>query len=95
MREKREHKRVTTELGGILRAGNLLLDVVVKDVSASGALIVGSERLPHGAPLTLRIDKLGAFDCEQKWWSEDGRIGLGFFEVDRGIYDSLKRQSPG
>ena len=98
MKERRNDKRVAVELGGILRAGNQLLDVVVKDMSASDALIAGVDRLPHGAPLTLRIDKLGAFDCEQKRSSEGESIGLGFFEVHGGIYDSLKRlnrDSPG
>ena len=98
MHERRNDNRVAVELGGILRAGNQLLNVVVKDMSASGALIAGVDRLPHGAPLTLRIDKLGAFDCKQKRWSEDGSIGLGFFVVHGGIYDSLKRlnrYSPG
>ena len=91
MDERRNHKRVAVELGGILRTGNQLLDVVVKNMSASGALIEGVDRLPCGAPFTLRIDKLGAFDCEQKRWSEGGSIGLGFFEVHGGIYDYLKR----
>ena len=98
MHERRNDNRVAVELGGILRAGNQLLNVVVKDMSASGALIAGVDRLPHGAPLTLRIDKLGAFDCKQKRWSEDGSIGLRFFVVHGGIYYSLKRlnrYSPG
>ena len=98
MHERRNDNRVAVELGGILRAGNQLLHVIVKNMSASGAQIAGIDRLPHGAPLTLRIDKLGAFDCKQKRWSEDGSIGLVFSVVHGGIYDSLKRlnrHSPG
>ena len=91
MHERRNDKRVAVELGAILRAGNQLLDVVVKDMSASGALIAGVDRFPHGVLLTLRVEKLGVFDCEQKRWSEGDSIGLGFFEVHGGIYDSLTR----
>ena len=93
MQERRKHKRVAVELRGSLAAGDQVLDVVVKDVSARGVLIMASERPPDGAPFTLRIDKLGAFDCEQKWWNGFGWIGFGFFEVHGGIYESLERLS--
>ena len=78
MRERREHKRVVVELAGILVSSAMDLAVSVKDVSAGSALVEVPERLPHGALLTLKIDKLGAFDCQQRWWIEDGRTGIEF-----------------
>ena len=101
MQERRKHKRVTVSLKGRLAAGTKVLDVTVKDVSARGALVVASEHPPHGVPLTLRIDKLGEFDCEQKWQLRRSRlkssdivlIGLGFSEAHEDIYEVLDRLS--
>lgn len=78
MQERREHKRVVVELAGTIVSGAMILAVSVNNGCAGGALIEVPERLPHGAPLTLKIDKLGEFDCQQRWWNEDERTGLEF-----------------
>ncbi len=91
MQERRHHKRVAVELSGSLVVGDRVLDVVVKDMSACGALIEVDERLPPGVPLTLRIDKLGEFDCQAMWSREVLLVGLGFFEAHEGVYEFLER----
>ncbi len=78
MPERRKHKRVVVKLAGTLVSGAMVLAVSVIDVSAGGALIEVPEHLPHDAPLTLKIDTLGEFDCQQRWWNEDGRTGIEF-----------------
>ena len=86
---KRKDTLIAVELAGNLRLGPRSSEVIVKDLSADGAMIEVSKAFPYGVVLTLQIDGVGEFEAEQIWWSKDNRLGLRFCDVHEDIYDSL------
>ena len=63
-RDRRKDHRYEVELDGQIECEGVSYDVIVSDVSSSGALIAVEGRFTRGAYLTLYVQDLGVFEAQ-------------------------------
>jgi hypothetical protein len=78
-RERRRYERVTVLWQASLQIGDRVIDCVIVNISASGAMVQLGEQVACRGTVALSNPKIGTFSAETVW-HEDKRVGLNFNE---------------
>lgn len=93
--ERRQHRRVPTQVKSLLRANSHEVEGEVTDLSLGGARIEGSLDVQLGKPIAVKLlipgnDVPIVIEQAQVQWSVDRTFGVRFLDVPQRELDKLE-----
>ena len=86
--EDREYQRARTLLTGVLIVDDIIVDVLVHDISANGAWIRVKGEVPGAWVFKIRINGVGQFRAVTRW-RDRNMLGVQFMEDPKRVVQNL------